>query len=207
MAGEAVRNYPLQWPEGWKRTEPDRRRYGPFQVGEAKALAELMGELYRLGATCPVLSSNLKVRQDGLLYADQKRQSAPGVAVYFELNGKSQVIACDNYELVRDNIRGIGLTVEAMRAIERHGSTSMMERAFQGFAALPPKRPWWQVLEIDSSRPPRWHGRRDEAWREITTAYKARARAVHPDMGGSVLQMQQVNEAFEQGRREWGPSI
>jgi cytochrome c5 len=49
------------------------------------------------------------------------------------------VIACDSYSTVRANMRAVGATVEALRAIQRHGATSLLERAFTGFAALPPK--------------------------------------------------------------------
>lgn len=48
------------------------------------------------------------------------------------------VLACDLFYEVRLNMHAIGLTVEAMRQIERCGASSMLERAFRGFmAALP----------------------------------------------------------------------
>jgi hypothetical protein len=50
------------------------------------------------------------------------------------------VLACDLFTEVRLNMHAIGLTVEAMRQIERCGASSMLERAFRGFmAALPAK--------------------------------------------------------------------
>jgi hypothetical protein len=50
------------------------------------------------------------------------------------------VLACDLFNEVRLNMHAIGLTVEAMRQIERCGASSMLERAFRGFmAALPAK--------------------------------------------------------------------
>lgn len=50
------------------------------------------------------------------------------------------VLACDLFNEVRLNMHAIGLTVIAMRQIERCGASSMLERAFRGFmAALPAK--------------------------------------------------------------------
>lgn len=208
MANQEVRNYPLQWPLGWTRTKHPRS--SPFQVSESTAIYDLFYELRRLGGRHIVLSSNARVRKDGMPYADEvgKAHADPGVAVYFELNGKSQVIACDTYERMRGNIRGVGLTIQAMRSIERYGSTSLMERAFQGFEALPPERPWWDVLGIALDQVHTWsHANRGEAWRDISSAYKSKAREAHPDIGGSLQEMQTVNTAYEKARQEWGPSI
>lgn len=48
------------------------------------------------------------------------------------------VLACDLFIDVRLNMHAIGLTVSAIRQIERCGASSMLERAFRGFmAALP----------------------------------------------------------------------
>lgn len=50
------------------------------------------------------------------------------------------VLACDLFTEVRLNMHAIGLTIIAMRQIERCGASSMLERAFRGFrAALPAK--------------------------------------------------------------------
>ncbi len=50
------------------------------------------------------------------------------------------VLACDLFNEVRLNMHAIGLTVEAMRQIERCGASSMLERAFRGFMAALPAR-------------------------------------------------------------------
>ena len=50
------------------------------------------------------------------------------------------VLACDLFTEVRLNMHAIGLTVEAMRQIERCGASSMLERAFRGFMAALPAR-------------------------------------------------------------------
>lgn len=47
------------------------------------------------------------------------------------------VIACDQFREVRLNMAAIVLTIRAIRQIERCGTSSLLERAFKGFAALP----------------------------------------------------------------------
>jgi hypothetical protein len=46
------------------------------------------------------------------------------------------VIACDQFEEVRLNMQAICLTIKAIRQIERCGTSSLLERAFKGFAAI-----------------------------------------------------------------------
>jgi hypothetical protein len=47
------------------------------------------------------------------------------------------VIACDQFREVRLNMAAIVLTIRAIRQIERCGTSSLLERAFKGFSALP----------------------------------------------------------------------
>lgn len=55
------------------------------------------------------------------------------------------VIACDQFKEVRLNMAAIGLTIKAIRQIERCGTSSLLERAFKGFSALPAGREAEQV--------------------------------------------------------------
>jgi len=50
------------------------------------------------------------------------------------------VIACDQFREVRLNMAAIVLTIKAIRQIERCGTSSLLERAFKGFSALPAAR-------------------------------------------------------------------
>lgn len=47
------------------------------------------------------------------------------------------VIACDQFKEVRLNLAAIVMTIKAIRQIERCGTSSLLERAFKGFSALP----------------------------------------------------------------------
>lgn len=46
------------------------------------------------------------------------------------------VIACDQFREIRLNMAAIVMTIKAIRQIERCGTSSLLERAFKGFAAL-----------------------------------------------------------------------
>ena len=47
------------------------------------------------------------------------------------------VIAADQFKEVRLNMAAIVMTIKAIRQIERCGASSLLERAFKGFSALP----------------------------------------------------------------------
>lgn len=132
-------NFPLDWPAGWPRTPTYKRQGGNFKMTRGRAITELADEIRQLGGKWMIISTNLPVRLDGLPYADARLvHNDPGVAVYFTLKERNVVFACDRYSHVDANIRAIGLTVAAIRGVERWGTTGMLERAFTGFAALPP---------------------------------------------------------------------
>lgn len=148
--------YPLTWPTGWARTPPEQRaggtqfRYGGGLVTFDRARRLLVVGLNKLRATDLILSTNLPVRGDGYLYADAARRivTDPGAAVYFSMNERPMVMAQDAYQGVAANVRSLGLAVEAMRQLERHGGGAIMERAFTGFTALPRPRTCWEILDI-----------------------------------------------------------
>jgi hypothetical protein len=190
----AVEAFPLQWPDGWPRTT--RRGRPRYKVAYEAALWDLNKELRLMEARNVVVSSNVPVRRDGMPYADaaRRRQDDPGVAVYFVRRGEQQVIACDKWDSVAANVRAVGLTVEALRGIERAGASELLDRAFTGFKALPAAGEatggWWQVLGVART------ATRDE----VRDAYRALARKHHPDVGGDAGAMAMINRAYEQAQ-------
>ena len=196
-----IEAYPLQWPEGWPRTpsyrrESDNRFGGRAGVTVGRARDQLMDELRRLGATDIVVSTNVPVKADGLLYADNKRLDDPGIAIYFKFKRKSLVMARDVFVSVAGNLRTLGLAVEAMRQLERHGGSFMFEKAFTSFLAIAPpdwKKPWREVFGIKAD----WTG-------DITALYREKARIRHPDVGGNDTLMAELNVAYEEACRELG---
>lgn len=99
-------------------------------------------------------------------------------------------MAVDRYDRVEDNLAAIAATLDAMRAIERHGGASILDRAFQGFTALAAPESWWQVLGLKGPNTSR---------DEIETAHRRLAMANHPDRGGDTDKMSRINRARDQG--------
>lgn len=201
MSAEA---FPLQWPDGWPRT-PDWKRESDNRFGgkvyglqPGRVRDQLVEELGRLGAKNVVISTNIALRQDGLPYANQRAVADPGVAVYFTLKGGPLAMARDRFKTVVGNMRSLTLAIEAMRQLERHGGSTMMERAFQGFAAIAApdwKKPWREVFGVK----PDWSG-------DITALYREKARNRHPDAGGSDTLMAELNVAYAEAKLDLGVS-
>ncbi len=209
----SIAAYPLQWPDGWKRTAPVARRHAKFgrkvttaggwkrteDLTVSQAIQRVLEELQRMGIVrddC-VISTNLVLRLDGLPRSDQKRPVDPGAAVYWQDGGARRVMAIDQYTTVEDNLAAIAATIEAMRAIERHGGAVILERAFTGFTALPAPgaaREWWEVLGCAAHAPTN----------EIRAAYRALASKHHPDKGGDAARMAEINAAFGTAMKERG---
>jgi hypothetical protein len=108
-------------------------------------------------------------------------------------------MAIDIYDRVADNLAAVAATLDAMRAIERHGGAAILERAFTGFTALPApivagmKRPWRDVLQL-GPKPP---------LHDVHGAYRRLASAHHPDReGGSDAKMAELNAARDEALKE-----
>jgi hypothetical protein len=169
-----------------------------------------MDELKRLGAQHVTVSSNVRVRQDGGMYAGEadRRYADPGIAVYFSIKGRPTVMAQDAFKSIAANLRSLSLAVEAMRALERHGGGTMMTKAFDGFAALPPpagskpKRPWWEVLKYPAEQQEREAMFLSPA--EVKARFNAMAKKLHPDGGGGGADMDELMTARDEAIAELG---
>jgi hypothetical protein len=197
--------YPLAWPEGWPRAR--FRAAGKFRKAGARltigdAMKRVRYELDRLGvksfADDVVISTNVKVGLGGFPRGDsQQRIPDPGVAVYWQLPKKPmRVMAIDEYTTVADNLAAIAATLEAMRAIERHGGARILDRAFAGFQALPAAGPdCWTVLGKHPASQP-WTAE------EVEAAYRRLAKTKHPDAGGTHAAMSELNGARDEALRK-----
>lgn len=190
--------FPLCWPDGWKRTKDYARTWGKFgQRARGLSIIEgcerVLDELRRMGIGSDdvLISTNVRTRLDGLPRSDQAEPADPGAAVYWEKRGKRQCMAIDRYSRVADNLAAIAATLDAMRAIERHGGAEILERAFTGFVALPAPEQWFQVLGVSASA----------AVEQIQAAYRRLAAEHHPDRGGDGATMARINAARDEGLR------
>lgn len=182
----------------------DRRGAHIFKASWSDTLVLLCRELEHLGATAAVIQIDLRehqLRRDGMPRADAKVGDFPGARVSFDSKHGPLVYATDMYERMygfglqswQANVRGLALSLEALRAVDRHGATHRAEQY----------RGWLQI----------------EAGNGVTTVEQARAvlaqygdsvraaqRATHPDHGGSADAFARV-QAAAQILRENGVSL
>jgi hypothetical protein len=212
-------NYPLAWPNGWKRTKPGQRRSAKFskriqrssgtgetyqswsnksEVTISEGTKRVLEQLRSMGVRegDAIISTDLKVRLDGLPYSSQKEPENPGVAVYWKKGKEAdhKVIAIDLYTRIADNLAAIAATLGAMRAIERHGGAVIMERAFSGFLSLPAPNTWRAVM-----------GYQEDAGVSLDRAradYRDLSKQRHPDCGGSDAAMAELNWAMAEAEKE-----
>lgn len=211
---EAISAYPLQWPAGWDRCDEACRVGARFskkgsnsygyqtnkKLSVADAVSRVLESLERMGVDTwndTVISTDLKLRLDGLPRSNQVMPDDPGACVYWVTAfGERRCMAIDRYDRIADNLAAIAATLEAMRAIERHGGAEILDRAFTGFVALPAPEadPWWSVL-----------GFHDEAEALFQGDYEIRAKKLmqrhHPDKeDGDEWRFKQIVKARDKGR-------
>jgi len=211
--------FPLSWPEGWKRAKirahaafnkTKEPRYdqqgqpvyqGKTRLSVADAVRRVLVELERMGIREDdiIISTNVPLRLDGMPRSDQE-PSDPGVAVYWQKKNQPSMrcMAIDRYYRVADNLAAVAATLEAMRAIERHGGAEILNRAFLGFAALPEKasQPWREVLGISSDQKPTLD--------LVESRFRALVKVHHPDQGGEKERehFEKIVQAREAARME-----
>ena len=199
--------YPLAWPAGWKRTASYARKPGPFrndkrpgkELTVADAVDRVLLELERMGIRdwmAPIISTNVEPTLAGRPRSNQGQPQDPGVAVYWRKDSKAlyKVMAVDRYSRVEQNLAAIAATLDAMRAIERHGGAVILERAFSGFVSLPAPNTWRSVLGLDE----------DTIVNIVTVKgiWKRLSQIHHPDKGGSEAKMKELNWAMEEAEKE-----
>ncbi len=219
---DTIRAYPLQWPVGWQRTEPHDRTRARFNkksyetkrwsdgstsrwssnkpVTVAEGTRRLMKTLERMGVDTwddLVVSTDLTLRLDGLPRSNQREPDDPGAAVYWvTASGEQRCMAIDRYDRIADNLAAIAATLEAMRAIERHGGAEILDRAFTGFVALPApeQEPWWSVLGFMSEAEALTDGNYEIQAKKLMQRH-------HPDKPeGDEWRFKQVAKALAEGR-------
>lgn len=191
----------IDWPDFAERTDPRRReRTSKFSVTLASALSDIEKELedrlevtdYRLSTAAP------HRKKDGRPYADANPDD-PGVVVRWSKDGEQYCVAADHYTDLRDNARAIGLYITEKRKMgNRPVKTGQDEFAT---ARLPPgddseavvvagagevEAPH-EILDVDPDAPPE----------VVKAAFRAKAKTVHPDQGGTREEWQQLQSARE----------
>lgn len=209
MEHEAQR-FPLSWPTGWKRTTSRKsarffatsastdglQRWKGGRVTIAQAIERLDKQLRMLGATSPILSTNVSLGRRGEPLSSRGEPQDPGAACYFQLKGKPRVLACDTWDRVADNIAAIAAHIDAMRRIERYG-VGNLEQAFAGYDALPApnadnRAPWRGMLGFKPNAV--------VTVDDVQIAYRTHAKMAAADQGALL----QLNLARDAAMRELG---
>lgn len=183
---------PLQWPNGWARTEhPKQSRFDNPTI--AKSSSEIENEMRLFGGTDLIISSDLRLKKDGMPYSNQCEPDDQGVAVYFTWDGVQKVIACDTFNRIACNLWAVAKTINAMRGIDRWGCSEIINKAFTGFEALPEKhsQEWWEVLGVS----------KNATEKEVKSAYRKMSKKYHPDKTGESEKFLQIKEAYENSKK------
>jgi hypothetical protein len=194
-------DYQFRPIEAWpgKPTPSYNQKRGPFRAGYRDTLDLLDRELRFLSAKQIVIQAYLQqrdIRNDGMIRADS-RPSKPGVILSFVSKHGPLQYPCDRYSDWQDNLRGIAKSLEALRAVDRHGVTKRGEQ-YTGWTALPPpKRPTGLVaseqamafIEQLIGRRVRWYEP------DQSTAIREAEKKTHPDHGGTAVMFDRVQQA------------
>lgn len=209
-------SYPLSWPAGWKRaSHRTRANFGKKNRDSSRSYASkekltvadsvkrLMHSLELMGIPdwCVIISTNVELRRDGLPYSGRKAPEDPGAAVYWRdpANDQRRCMAIDQYDRVEDNLAALAATLDAMRAIERHGGAAILDRAFTGFTALEfnpdgaRTRTWRVVLGLTQSV---------VTIADVKAQHRRLAMIAHPDRGGTHEAMSELNAALAEAEKE-----
>ncbi len=201
--------YPLQWPDGYPRTEPRKRQASRFSSGMLAAGQAVHQHLKLVRARQVVITSDVPHRQDGLPYASAREPEDVGVAVWWiGEDAVEHVLACDRWRLVRDNLHAIALTLDAVRGINRWGASDILRRVFAGFTALPPgtepspPSPASAILWRETLGVPNIPNLSPEDTIDLAKAHHRRLiKTHHPDAGGNVAVAADLNAALEAALR------
>lgn len=193
--------FPLSWPAGYPVT--NNRQPSSFKVTFLKARDEMINEFkLLLGDTRSlVISCNMPHDTKGVLTGKSPLMYPnPGVAVYFTFNGEEKVIACDHWRHLHENIRAIGITVSALRSLERQKCTQILSRAMGDMKALPQNAgasngAWWDVLCVKET----------DLISVIKERYNDLIKIYHPDKPtGNKDMFNMVTNAYQEARRAKG---
>lgn len=192
----------------WPQAETRNRKPSRFRASWGNTLKLLQRELRQLRARNVVIQLDLRenqLRLDGYPYANA-RPSSPRVILSFETSDGAYSYPCDTWSSWEDNVRAIALTLENLRSIERYGVTKHREQ-YAGWKALPSAGGSDATMTTEAAAEFVVAAGRNglathvrvlavlnsvEAFREH---YRAAARELHPDAGGSVAAFQRLQEA------------
>ena len=194
---------------GWpgKATPHYSRKRAPFRVGYPERLNLLENELAKLSAKEIVIQAQFQakdIRNDGWPRSSA-RPSGPAIVVSFKGSKGPLCFPCDRYDSWEDNLYAIALSLEALRAVDRHGVTQNAEQ-YKGWAQLPPPAADKSAIFQDAQQAAQWlavvsGGSSTAAFLLVNStardaSYRMAAKRLHPDVGGSKEDFQKLQDAM-----------
>lgn len=185
------------------------RIQAPFSAPWYDTVDRLARELNHLDAIDRVIElafePGARMTRSGYPYAGAPH-AHPGVILSFTSRSGPLSFPVDTFTLWQDNIRAIALALEALRKVDRYGVAPLHEQ-YRGWTSLPQAtdqpmdaRAAAECLKlygggfVEDILRSRVHGE---------SSFRVACRVVHPDVGGTSREFQQVNQAREVLRRYW----
>jgi len=208
MALQATFRPLAKWPG--KETPSYSRKRAAFRIGYADRLNCLDHELAKLNAKDIVIQAQFDakdIRQDGWPRSSA-RPKGPALIVSFKGSKGPLSFPCDRYTSWEDNLYAIALSLEALRAVDRHGVTQNAEQ-YKGWTQLPPPAPA-KAGFADRQAAATWLASYAVVPKDYILsdseaaerAYRTAAKKLHPDAGGSTVEFQRLGEAMRLIRGE-----
>ena len=148
---------------------------------------ELAYEFEKWGVTEWTTNYPRGARLEGQNQSEEDRS----VTLQYKKRGKDISLTMSEQSRAIDNLRVLYLAIQSMRLNEKRGISEVLESAYLQLVAPEVFDPY-EILGIFSGSP-----------LDVCEAvYKAKARAAHPDKGGSVEEMTKLNKAIEMIRKE-----
>lgn len=194
--------YRFKTIEKWPQERTEVRQSSPFRALWGKTQRLLERELRHLEAENVVLQADCDDSQirisDGMLRADAKLKS-PGIILSFDSKYGPLSYPCDTFGHYQENVRAIALALEALRKVKRYGVGQRGEQ-YKGWGKLPDLRVAPRMTLSEAVDFIALHGAAEPAGIRddpdaLKRAYRATAKHLHPDAGGSVEEFSQLTEA------------
>ena len=166
------------------------RKRAQFRTTYDKILNKLEYELNRLHAKEITIEAGFaqgNIRNDGWPRSGAKVEH-PAVVLHFTSKGNSLNFPSDAHDSYEHNLYAVALTLEALRAVDRHGVSQGTEQ-YTGFAQLhapgeSASLAWAAETVNKLSQYSTTVERMIANEGDYRNAFRAAARIVHPDVGG-----------------------
>lgn len=194
------------WP--YEATPSHQRRSGyTFKAPWSDTLRLIDYEVDRLRGHSVIIAAGFSerdIRLDGLPRSDAREPSHPGVEISFDTTRHGRLVYhTDTCARWQHNVRSIGLGLEALRKVDLYGITQTGQQ-YAGWRELPAGAgrgvviagmdEAWEILTIAADVDGAYDHNDISQLREV---YRAAAKRVHPDQGGTDEAFLRVRAAYE----------